>query len=55
MLTCLERPEAQPSPFMYVPFDRDDDFVGREELLEQLTKRAALSRRVALVGIGGVG
>ena len=53
MLTCSERLEAQPSPFMHVPFERDDDFVGREELLEQLTKRTG--RRVALVGIGGVG
>jgi hypothetical protein len=40
---------------MHVPFGRDDDFVGREELLEQLTKRAALGCTVALVGIGGVG
>jgi len=41
-----------------LPFRRDEDFVGREDILEEigrkLTKLKSL-RRVALIGLGGVG
>ena len=43
-------------PVFKVPFERDYDFVGREEILEDLKhKLNAKHRRVALAGIGGVG
>ena len=51
-----ERPETPPSPLSTVPFRRDDDFVDRGTLLEQIAQKcAAPASRVALVGMGGVG
>ena len=38
-----------------VPFGRDDDFVGREDILEQINLKFKTQQRVALDGIGGVG
>lgn len=39
-----------------VPFPRNPDFVGREELLEQIHEKASIAgSRIALVGLGGVG
>jgi hypothetical protein len=38
------------------PFEQDYDFVGREEILEDLKLQLdEKDRRVALAGIGGVG
>jgi len=41
-----------------VPFERDEDFVGREDILEKLSNMFSESKylhRVALQGLGGVG
>lgn len=38
-----------------VPFDRDVNFIGRENLITQIDNAFEQSRRVALSGIGGVG
>ncbi|KAF2625654.1 TPR-like protein [Macroventuria anomochaeta] len=40
-----------------VPFSRDDSFVGREDIIAEISERAALQKhtRVALVGLGGIG
>lgn len=55
ILTFLVIPESPPSPLALIPVRQDFDFVGREELLTQLTHHALPGRMVALVGIGGVG
>ncbi len=41
-----------------IPFKRDEDFVGREDILEKISNmfsKAKDLRRVALEGLGGVG
>ena len=38
-----------------LPFERDDHFVGREDILHTMTKTLEVQSRVALAGIGGVG
>lgn len=38
-----------------VPFARDEEFVGREDILGQIEERLQAGRRVSLAGIGGVG
>lgn len=44
-------------PFV-IPFDRDQDFVGREDVIEHIDRvlfdRRAV-RRLALAGLGGIG
>lgn len=42
-------------PIFDIPFDRDDDFVGRGDVLESIADRFSRNGRVALYGIGGVG
>ncbi|MCJ1392523.1 hypothetical protein MMC18_005391 [Xylographa bjoerkii] len=43
------------SPVFMVPFERDSNFVGREDILSQIDKRFEIHSRAALAGIGGVG
>lgn len=38
-----------------VPFERDSQFVGREEILLQINELSKKEKRMALTGIGGVG
>jgi hypothetical protein len=38
-----------------VPFDRDTQFVGREDIIEKIKTQLTVNNRVALAGIGGVG
>ena len=41
-----------------MPFDRDEDFVGREDVLHNIGRIFSdrrLIRRVALAGLGGIG
>ena len=57
-LVYHELPRPTPRPQAIVPFDRDDDFVGREEILEKLD--AVFSQndkhnRFSLHGLGGIG
>lgn len=42
-------------PIFDIPFDRDDDFVGREDDLSFISDHFSKNGRVALWGIGGVG
>ncbi|RDL35854.1 uncharacterized protein BP5553_06466 [Venustampulla echinocandica] len=42
-------------PCFIMPFDRDQSFVGRGDILEEIQSRFNNQRRVALAGIGGVG
>ena len=42
-------------PCFMVPFDRDANFVGRQEILHEIDIRFVDQRRVALAGMGGVG
>ncbi len=43
---------------MVIPFGRDEDFVGQEDIIKMMDERFLnfkSVRRVALVGLGGVG
>jgi hypothetical protein len=54
--TGATRLAIQPSkPCFIMPFDRDLNFVGREDILQEIESRFKNQRRVALAGIGGVG
>jgi hypothetical protein len=44
-----------PKPCFIMPFDRDQNFVGRTQILQDIEDRFKNQRRVALAGIGGVG
>jgi hypothetical protein len=44
--------------FMSIPYERDEYFTGRENVLETIDQMLSASkalRRVALAGLGGVG
>ena len=68
LLTCLnvtpaEKEKSPTAPPAYasaaaiflLPFERDDHFVGREDILDTITKTLEVQSRVAVAGIGGVG
>ena len=38
-----------------VPFEKDSQFVGREEIILKINELSKKKKRVALTGIGGVG
>ncbi|KAK5115710.1 hypothetical protein LTR62_000799 [Meristemomyces frigidus] len=42
-------------PVFLVPFDRDEHFIDRPDLLSEIDTKIKAQRRVALAGIGGVG
>ncbi|KAM0721381.1 hypothetical protein Q7P37_002305 [Cladosporium fusiforme] len=51
-----ERAPSPPKPFHNVPFPHDPDHVDRETISEQIKQKLAQpGKRVALVGLGGVG
>ncbi|GAB7332859.1 hypothetical protein MBLNU13_g04577t2 [Cladosporium sp. NU13] len=50
-----EPARTPPPPISTVPFHRDPDFVGRPQLEELEEKLSVWNKRVALVGLGGVG
>jgi hypothetical protein len=50
-----ERTKTPPPPSSTVPFHRDPHFVGRPQLEDLEEKLSARNKRVALVGLGGVG
>lgn len=55
---ALDQAFQQPGATTTLPFRRDDHFVGREDILEEIGLKFAKSgslRRVGLVGLGGVG
>jgi hypothetical protein len=41
-------------PKFTVPFVRDPKFVGREDIMQEITNRLEIQRRVSLCGIGGI-
>ncbi|GAB7345583.1 hypothetical protein MBLNU457_3885t2 [Dothideomycetes sp. NU457] len=51
----FEPPEIAPLPCALLPFERDPDFVDREELGQLEEKLSAGGAKVALSGLGGVG
>lgn len=52
----LPQLETTPQPSASIPFFRDDEFIDRGDILEQMeTYCSTAPRRVALVGLGGVG
>jgi len=57
ILTALvqERTRTPPPPSSTLPFHRDPHFVDRPQLEELEEKLSAWNKRVALVGLGGVG
>jgi hypothetical protein len=46
---------ASAAAVFLLPFERDDHFVGREDVLHTITKTLEVQSRVAVAGIGGVG
>jgi hypothetical protein len=50
-----QRAKTQPSPSSTVPFHRDPHFVDRPELNDLEERLHEAGKRVALVGLGGVG
>jgi hypothetical protein len=42
-------------PKFIVPFVRDPKFVGREDIMQEITNQLEIQHRVALFGIGGIG
>ena len=51
-----ERPEHRPNPSIMIPFSRDEDFVQRQALFDQMAQSCSKpGSRTALVGLGGVG
>jgi hypothetical protein len=47
---------APPQPFAAIPFSRDPGFVNRGDIVDRIHQKSAKPpRRVALVGLGGVG
>lgn len=58
----LERQSSEPPPpyakeigVFLVPFSRDEDFVGRESVLQNIVSSFEKQPRVAISGIGGIG
>jgi hypothetical protein len=43
------------TPIFSVPFERDKQFVGREDILSQIEEQLQANHRVSLYGLGGIG
>ncbi|CAI7579555.1 unnamed protein product [Penicillium pancosmium] len=51
-----EHPEPRPEPLYTVPFPHDQDFVNRDEILDEIHEKSSIpGSRIVLVGLGGVG
>lgn len=48
-------PEIKDPLKFTVPFTRDNKFVGREDVIQEITTRLQTQHRIALYGIGGIG
>jgi Heterokaryon incompatibility protein (HET) len=46
---------AENQPKFTVPFIRDPKFIGREDIMQEITNRLEIQHRIALCGIGGIG
>jgi Heterokaryon incompatibility protein (HET) len=51
----LPKTGIRSQPKFTVPFVRDRKFVGREDIMQEMTNRLANQHRIALCGIGGIG
>jgi hypothetical protein len=54
----LEQPQPAVQPSSTVPFAKDSDFIGRQDVIEELDAKfasASSHTRVALLGLGGMG
>ncbi len=51
----LSKAGVKNHPKFTVPFVRDPKFVGREDIMQELTNRLEKEHRIALCGIGGIG
>ena len=49
-----KEPELRPGIFI-LPFERDEHFINRQGVLEQIDQKFESDRRVAISGMGGVG
>jgi hypothetical protein len=48
-------PSTSIKPMFLLPFERDKQFVGREDILSQVEKQLQNQRRLSLHGLGGIG
>jgi hypothetical protein len=48
-------PSVSVRPIFLVPFERDQQFVGREDILSQVEEQFQNQRRVSFHGLGGIG
>jgi hypothetical protein len=65
LISLIERtsfPESQAvqavprkKPYFMVRYQIDEDFIGREKIMEEIGRRFGRKNRVAIAGIGGVG
>jgi len=53
--TSFQQPEASRKPYFMVRYQADEDFIGREKIMEEIGRRFGRENRVAISGIGGVG
>ena len=51
----LDAGRAKKKPLFMIPFERDSQFVGREDVLLKINELSKKEKRIALTGIGGVG
>ena len=54
--SCIET--ARPKGFISIPYERDESFTGREnvlQIIDQMLSSPKALCRIALVGLGGVG
>jgi hypothetical protein len=51
----LTNPDIENQPKFTVPFVRDPKFVGRGDIIKEITNRLEMEHRIALCGIGGIG
>jgi hypothetical protein len=54
-LDKVSKAGVKSQPKFTVPFIRDPKFVGREDIMQEITNRLEKQHRVALCGIGGIG
>ena len=51
----MTAPSTSIKPIFSVPFEKDRQFVGREDILSQVEEQLQIRHRVSLHGLGGIG
>lgn len=54
-LTTADRISPSQTVCFAVPFERDSKFIGRQDVIAEISRQFEVQRRVTLAGIGGVG